>query len=86
MNNSLIRIVNITLSNIKNVADGSISLNEINDDTLGASIVGIYGQNGSGKTALIWALSLLKMLFLELHCPEIPIFISDSKLLRQQSK
>ena len=60
MNNTLIRIVNITLSNIKNVADGSISINEINDDTLGASIVGIYGQNGSGKTALVWAFELIK--------------------------
>ncbi len=60
MNQPRIRIENIAFSNIKNVADGSIMLNEVGEDTRGASIVGIYGQNGSGKTALIWAIELIK--------------------------
>ena len=60
MDKTIIRIENITLNNVKNVSDGSISLNEVSEDTFGASVVGIYGQNGSGKTALIWAIELIK--------------------------
>ena len=60
MENARIRMVNIAFSNIKNVANGSISLNEVKENNFGASIVGIYGQNGSGKTALISAIELVK--------------------------
>lgn len=60
MKEATIRINSISISNIKNVANGSILLNETNEDSFGASIVGIYGQNGSGKTALIWAIELIK--------------------------
>lgn len=60
MNQTKIRIKNIMLSNIKNVANGTVMLNDFDKDTFGASIVGLYGQNGSGKTALIWALGIVK--------------------------
>lgn len=60
MDKAIIRIEKISLCNIKNVVDGSISLNKVGEDTFGASIIGIYGQNGSGKTALIWAIELIK--------------------------
>ena len=54
-----IRIENITIENFKNVENGSLDL-ENHRKNYSASIVGIYGQNGSGKTALIDALRLLK--------------------------
>lgn len=60
MKDVTIRINSISINNIKNVANGSVFLNETKEDSLGASVVGIYGQNGSGKTALIWAIELIK--------------------------
>jgi len=56
-----VRINRITLNNIKCVSSGSISFNatqSLRDDK--ASIMGIYGQNGSGKTVVIEALAILK--------------------------
>ena len=59
MNSYEVRIAEITIKNFKNVMYGSISLaNEKKDYR--SSILGLYGQNGSGKTALIDALELLK--------------------------
>ena len=55
-----IRIDRIEINNIKNVEKGLVFLNETQADSFGASVTGIYGQNGSGKTALIWSVDLLK--------------------------
>lgn len=73
MNDSIVRIENITIHNFKNVVNGDISLinNRKNYET---SIVGLYGQNGSGKTALIDAIGLLK---LALSGQPIPIKYAD---------
>lgn len=81
MNETTIRISSITINNIKNVANGSIFLNETNEDSFGASIVGIYGQNGSGKTALIWALELIKDAISGVHLPNDAFFY-----IKQQSE
>ncbi len=59
MENSSVRIESITIENFKNVKYGSIEL-ENKRKNYKASIVGIYGQNGSGKTALVDAVALLK--------------------------
>ena len=59
MMNRSVRIVNISLENFKNVRKGSICLENKRKDYK-ASILGLYGQNGSGKTALIDAIALLK--------------------------
>lgn len=59
MDASIVRITNISIRNFKNVIDGRLSL-ENPRKNYKASVVGIYGQNGSGKTSIIEALDLLK--------------------------
>ena len=60
MKNSTVILKRILLENFKNVKRGEIFL--VRKDENGACIAGIYGQNGSGKTAIIEALVMLK------HC------------------
>ena len=59
MNNATVRIESVSIHNFKNVVDGSIDLTT-KKKGLKASILGLYGQNGSGKTALIDAIQLLQ--------------------------
>jgi AAA15 family ATPase/GTPase len=73
MGNRSVRVENITIENFKNVKKGSINLENKRKDYK-ASIVGIYGQNGSGKTALIDALALLKLV---LCGQQVPIKYAD---------
>lgn len=54
-----VRLHAIRLENFKNVTNGEICLTRSSTRT-GANILGIYGQNGSGKTALIDALCVFK--------------------------
>ena len=58
MKDVIVRIDSIEISNFKNVKYGKIKLN--NEDNK-SSMLGLYGQNGSGKSALIDALGLLKI-------------------------
>ena len=63
-----VRIAEITIKNFKNVVYGTVSLdNPIKDYK--ASILGLYGQNGSGKTALIDVLEVLKYALCGLPLP-----------------
>lgn len=59
MQKCIVRITNVTVENFKNVKKGTVNLENKRKD-YSASILGIYGQNGSGKTALIDAIQLLK--------------------------
>lgn len=63
------RIEMISIKNFKNVGFGTLSL-ENNRKNYSASVVGVYGQNGSGKTALIDAIQLLKYAFCGQQIPE----------------
>ena len=54
-----VRIENISIENFKNVKYGFLNF-ENKRKNYKSSILGLYGQNGSGKTALIDALQLLK--------------------------
>ena len=60
MNNTIIRIESIEIKNFKNVGYGYLNFETSKKDG-NANILGLYGQNGSGKTALIDALELLRL-------------------------
>lgn len=58
----MIRFTSIHLENFKNTESGTVSLSSWTPGKPlgGSDIVGLYGQNGSGKTSVIQALSILK--------------------------
>jgi AAA15 family ATPase/GTPase len=63
MDNTIVRIQQIELVNFKNVENGTIMFpSYIKEDYFNrkAEIIGLYGQNGSGKTALVDAMWILK--------------------------
>lgn len=72
MDQSIVRIQNIQLTNFKNVRQGTISfpffLRKDYFET-SAELLGIYGQNGSGKTAVVDALRFIKRLLMGLPLP-----------------
>lgn len=59
MGKRTVRIESVFIENFKNVQNGMLEFENRKKDYR-ASIVGLYGQNGSGKTALIDAIQLLK--------------------------
>lgn len=73
MNRSVVRIKSVSIENFKNVAHGELCF-ENNRKPYKASIVGVYGQNGSGKTALIDAIQLLKF---ALSSQTVPVQYAD---------
>lgn len=64
-----VRITNVAIKNFKNVNFGELSFVN-NRKNFKASILGLYGQNGSGKTALIDALELLKYALCAMEIPD----------------
>lgn len=67
MKNTIIRIEEIVIENYKNVTYGKIDLKNTTEKK--ASVLGLYGQNGSGKTTIIDAIKLLKLLMQGLPVP-----------------
>lgn len=61
MGDTTVRIESIEIMNFKNVGYGHLDF-ETSKKRFKSSILGLYGQNGSGKTALIDALELLRLL------------------------
>lgn len=67
----LVRLAEIELKSLKNVIRGNIKMpSQIKKTEDNADIVGIYGQNGSGKTAVIDALSFLKLIMTSSPLPD----------------
>lgn len=64
-----VRISSITIKNFKNVVAGSLDLHTSKEHG-NASILGLYGQNGSGKTALIDTIELLQYLLCGRSVPD----------------
>ena len=73
MTNTTVRIESIEIKNFKNVGYGHLDFEESKKGGR-ASILGLYGQNGSGKTALIDALELLRF---ALSGRAIPAYFAD---------
>ena len=73
MNENYIRIQQIKLNNFKNVKNGTIDLPSYKNNNIfskDSDLIGLYGQNGSGKTALIEALWILKNTLLGESLPD----------------
>jgi AAA15 family ATPase/GTPase len=65
----IIRIKKIELDNLKNVFHGTFKTNT-NFETMNKSdIIGFYGQNGSGKTAIVETFNILQGLLLNYPLP-----------------
>ena len=67
MRELVVRLSSLTLHNIKNVKNGTIFMPLAKEKNLKcgrAEILGIYGQNGSGKTAIVDALYFLQHIML----------------------
>ena len=67
MKGFVVRLSSLTLKNIKNVKNGTVFMPLAHDrsQTLsGAEILGIYGQNGSGKTAVVDSLYFLQQIMI----------------------
>jgi AAA15 family ATPase/GTPase len=73
MNDSVVRIEGIEIRNFKNVGYGCLKFTNPKKG-YESSILGLYGQNGSGKTALIDALELLKV---ALSGKPVPAYFGD---------
>lgn len=73
MHNATVRIKSIKIKNLKNVNYGNLDFENPKKEYK-ASILGLYGQNGSGKTALIDALELLR---LALSGRTVPSYFAD---------
>ncbi|MDR3293073.1 MAG: ATP-binding protein [Clostridiales bacterium] len=60
--NYTVKLDNIRVANIKNVLSGRIKVRSKKRD--GCDIIGIYGQNGTGKTAVIDCVEMIQELFM----------------------
>ena len=69
--NTLVRILEIKLKNYKNVSEGKVEVGRLsNIHNHKADIIGIYGQNGSGKTSIISAIGLIKKILMGKPLPK----------------
>lgn len=73
MQETIVRLESISIENFKNVKNGQLSFAN-NRKAFKTSILGLYGQNGSGKTALIDAIELLQ---LALRGQPVPVKFAD---------
>lgn len=73
MGNIVVRLSSLTLENIKNVKNGTILMPRADERSFnwgGADVLGIYGQNGSGKTAVVDTLFFLQQIMIGQELPE----------------
>ncbi|MCT2537165.1 ATP-binding protein [Aquibacillus koreensis] len=68
---STIRVTNVEVKNLKNVKKGNFGTNSTFDNLEIADVIGFYGQNGSGKTAIVESFNLLKILLETWELPKL---------------
>jgi len=81
--NTIVRLINLKINDFKNVREGEIKTATTFESMDKSDIVGIYGQNGSGKTAVVNALYLLKILLDGHKLPSIKeylIYLNEDQL------
>lgn len=59
---NIIRLTKTEVKNLKNVKSGILKMNSSFKTIESSDVIGLYGQNGSGKTALVEGYNLLKNL------------------------
>ena len=60
----IIRVKSIKIENIKNVTNGYLQFPDYSEENeITSNIIGLYGQNGSGKTAAVNAMRIVQSLF-----------------------
>lgn len=65
MDGLLIRLLSVELHNLKNVTKGTVEFRKNCDGNYfskEADVLGLYGQNGSGKTSVVQAIALFKQI------------------------
>ena len=60
VNNEFVRMLGISIEIFKNTHKGEIKPSSMNTNKIESDINGICGQNGSGKTSIITAISIIK--------------------------
>lgn len=61
---NVVRILEVNIKNYKNISNGTVKMSDIsNIENNTGDILGIYGQNGSGKTSIISAIRIIKDIF-----------------------
>ncbi len=64
-----VRLIKIWISDLKSVTKGEVTLYE-DEDKRSSSVLGVYGQNGSGKTALVDSVHMLRYLLTGSRIPD----------------
>jgi len=59
---NIVRITSFEIENFKSIKRGAINFSRKSDFEFG-NVLGLYGQNGSGKTAIVRAIEVLQMIF-----------------------
>ncbi|WP_431028185.1 AAA family ATPase [Lysinibacillus sp. LZ02] len=67
---TIVKVERIVIENLKNVVFGEIQLHVDFKNMRKANVMGLYGQNGSGKTTVVNAFELLKILLSSAVMPE----------------
>ena len=57
---TIVKVKRICIENLKNVGYGEVHVDTDFETLTQADVVGLYGQNGSGKTAIVNAFEILK--------------------------
>ena len=85
MNTPIVRLEEITIKNLKNVEYGHIKLN-VDKKCSSSNLLGLYGQNGSGKTVLINAIDILKQLLMGQRLPDHLVDYIESLFINNEFK
>ena len=87
MRDLVVRLSSLTLVNIKNVKNGTIFMplsGERNLDWGGAEVLGVYGQNGSGKTAIVDTLYFLQRIMIGMELSQDILDYIDTDSLKAE--